>query len=149
MKEDVRVIGPMVFSPFENINFTTKEKEQIKPEKKESEEIDLAYNLIAECFTKKLEEIAEGGRRSGVAEEEINKMLAPIKKLIEAYIESVNTKAHIIAALTEAVLTVILVIPRRLSEFTEDVQMSLQRIAIDEVIGKIENIIERKEKKND
>jgi len=27
--------------------------------------------------------------------------------------------------------------------------MSLQRIAIDEVIGKIENIIERKEKKND
>lgn len=145
MKENVKVIGPMVFSPFENINFTTEEKEQIKPEKKEPEELDVAYSLIAEFFTKKLEEIAEGGRRSGIAEEEVNKMLAPIKKLIEAYIESVNTKAHTIAALTEAVLTVILVIPRRLNEFTNIVQNSFHTIAAEEVMKKIETIIKKKE----
>jgi len=104
---------------------------------------------LPNVLQKKLENIAEGGRQSGVAEDEVNKMLTPIKKLIEAYIASVDTKAHIIAAITEAVLTVILVIPRRLNEFTNIVQDSFHTIAAEEVMKKIETIIEKKGGKND
>ncbi len=143
MKENVRVIGPMVFSP--ELNFTVAENNNPKIDPAE----DKILNVIADCFQKKIDCIADGGRQVGLSEQEIDSVIAPVNKLLEAYIISVDTKANAVATLIESLLTIMLMAPKRLSEFTEDVQMSLQRIAIDEVIGKIENIIERKEKKND
>lgn len=102
---------------------------------------------IIDCFQKKIDCIADGGRQVGLSEQEIDSFIAPVNKLLEAYTASIDTKTHTITILIESVLTIILMTPERLQEFTNDVQESFRKIAIDEVIGRVENMIRKEDKK--
>lgn len=142
-EENVRVIGPMMFNT-ENVNFIESRKKVSKV--KIAEDAKTTRNkilgTIKDCFQNKVDSIAEGGRQVGLSEKEIAGILSPVNKLLEAYAASIDAKTHMITVLIESMLTIILETPNRLSEFTESVQTSFQKIAMDEIIRKIENKME-------
>jgi hypothetical protein len=144
-EENVRVIGPMMFNT-ENVNFIESRKKVSKV--KIAEDAKTTRNkilgTIKDCFQNKIDNVAEGGRQVGLTEKEIWEVLAPVSKLLEAYSASTETKAHTITVLIETMLTIILMAPERLQDFAESVQMSFQKIAMDEIIRKVENIKEEK-----
>jgi hypothetical protein len=144
-EENVRVIGPLMFDPYDTnfIEDTNKISRTKMTENSETLENKI-LNKITDCFQNRVDSLAEGGRQVGLSEKEIAEILSPVNKLLEAYTASIDIKAHMIVVLIESMLTIILATPNRLSEFTESVQNSFQKIAMEEITKKIENIKEEK-----
>ena len=144
-EENVRVIGPLMFDPYDT-NFIEDANKISRTKMTENSETleNKILNKITDCFQNRVDSLAEGGRQVGLSEKEIAEILSPVNKLLEAYTASIDIKAHMIVVLIESMLTIILATPNRLSEFTESVQNSFQKIAMEEITKKIENIKEEK-----
>lgn len=123
-REEIKIIGPMTFNPFtESINLKTKGENKNTDKKILDEEAILNQEkYIIEIFDKKLKSIIDDGIKFGELEENVLRLTDPVKKILEAYKESCNAKTHAITTLLEEMLTILLVVPHRLKEFTGETE---------------------------